>query len=259
MKIGMMDSGIGGLTVLYEALRLLPDEAYYYYADTDHVPYGEKTAEEIRSYADEAVAFLTAQGCDCVVIACNTATAVAAGYLREKYSIPVIGIEPAVKPAVERAEGKRILVIATPLTAAEKKLHDLILKVDEEGRVDVLALPGLVHFAERGEFDSEAVREYLKAALGKDTAEKYGILVFGCTHFNHFRPVLRSLLGPGITMIDGSEGTARNMKRILEEKGLSSEKSPSIHYYISGRELTDEKQLCFYRDVLKHLSLCREP
>ena len=87
MKIGMMDSGIGGLTVLYEALRLLPDEAYYYYADTDHVPYGEKTAEEIRSYADEAVAFLTAQGCDCVVIACNTATAVAAGYLREKYSI----------------------------------------------------------------------------------------------------------------------------------------------------------------------------
>ncbi len=258
MKIGIMDSGIGGLTVLYEARKLLPQEAYYYYADTDHVPYGEKTAEEIRSYADTAVAFLCGLGCDCVVIACNTATAVAAAYLRNKYDIPVIGIEPAVKPAVERGEGKRILVIATPLTAAEKKLHDLILKVDEEGIVDVLALPGLVHFAERGEFDSEAVRKYLKDSLGQDTAEIYGTLVFGCTHFNHFRPVLRSLLGPKINMIDGSEGTARNMKRILEEKGLSSEKSPSIRYYVSGRELTDETKLAFYRDVLKHLSLCRE-
>ena len=258
MKIGMMDSGIGGLTVLYEALRLLPDEAYYYYADTDHVPYGEKSAEQIRGYADEAVAFLTAQGCDCVVIACNTATAVAASYLREKYSIPVIGIEPAVKPAVERGKGKRILVIATPLTAAEKKLHDLILKLDEEGLVDVLALPGLVHFAERGEFDSPAVREYLKGSLGEGIAESYGTLVFGCTHFNHFRPVLRSLLGHKIDMIDGSEGTARNMKRILEEKGLPSEGSRSIRIFVSGRELTDDEQLRFYHKVLEHLAVCRE-
>ena len=255
MKIGMFDSGIGGLTVLHTAIRMLPQEAYFYYADTDHVPYGTKSVEEIRRFSAEAVDFLQKQGCDAVVIACNTATSAAASYLREKYTIPVIGIEPAVKPAVEHGGNKRILVIATPLTTREKKLHDLIERVDEAHQVDLLALPRLVEFAERGEFDSPAVCDYLKEMLKDVDPGQYGTLVFGCTHFNHFANALAQILGDGIAMIDGSEGTIRYLKRRMEESQKASEGALSVQYYQSGRKVEDPATLTFYETVLNHLDL----
>ncbi len=253
MKIGMFDSGIGGLTVLNEALALMPDEAYYYYADSDNVPYGNKTAGQIREYSQKAVSFLIERGCDAVVIACNTATAAAAGYLRERFTIPIIGIEPAVKPAVEHNEGKRILVLATEVTAHEKKLEDLISRVDNEKLVDVKAMPGLVSFAERGEFDSEAVRECISEELSDIELNDYGIVVFGCTHFNHFKDAIRAVFGRDIRMIDGSAGTARNLKKILEGMGIPSEGKNEIFYYESGREVKDKEKLVFYEKIMKHL------
>lgn len=253
MKIGMFDSGIGGLTVLHAALKILPDEAYFYYADTDNVPYGEKTIEQIREYSGKAIEFLMEKDCDAVVIACNTATAAAAEYLRKKYPIPIIGIEPAVKPAVEHNGGKRILVIATAVTAREKKLEDLISRVDNEGLVDVKALPELVGFAEHGEFDSPAVNACLRKEFGSADLKQYGTLVFGCTHFNHFRHALEKIMDPGTLMIDGSAGTARNLKKMLNEKGLASEGKREIHYYRSGREVNDSGTLAFYESVMAHL------
>ncbi len=253
MKIGMFDSGIGGLTVLHEALKLLPDEAYFYYADTDNVPYGEKSTEQIREYSEKAVGFLADKGCDAVVIACNTATAAAAAYLRSCFSIPIIGIEPAVKPAVEHNAGKRILVIATEVTAREKKLEELISRVDDKGLVDVRAMPGLVRFAEKGDFDSYEVTECLNDELKGLNIPDYGILVFGCTHFNHFRKALGGIMAPGTEMIDGSTGTVRNLKKVLKERGVSSEGLREIHYYRSGREVTDAETVAFYERVMKHL------
>lgn len=253
MKIGMFDSGIGGLTVLNEALKLLPDETYYYYADTDNVPYGEKNTEQIREYSEKAVSFLLSKGCDAVVIACNTATAAAAQYLRSRFDVPIIGIEPAVKPAVEHNAGKRILVIATEVTAHEKKLEDLISRVDNEKLVDVRPVQKLVSFAERGEFDSEEVRQCLKEELSDIDPSKYGVLVFGCTHFNHFKEAIRGILGPDIEMIDGSTGTVRNLKKLLTDKGLASEGKLKIHYYESGREVSDKKRIAFYELIMKHL------
>ncbi|MBP5607897.1 MAG: glutamate racemase [Lachnospiraceae bacterium] len=256
MKIGMFDSGIGGLTVLNEALKLMPDEAYFYYADTDNVPYGNKTADRIRAYSEKAVGFLADIGCDAVVIACNTATAVAAAYLRERFDIPIIGIEPAVKPAVEHNAGKRILVLATEVTAHEKKLEDLISRVDNEKLVDVKAMPGLVAFAEKGEFESEAVREYLSSEMsGIDPAE-YGTIVFGCTHFNHFKAAVRSVFGQDIELIDGSAGTVRNLKKTLEGMGIPSEGKNRIKYYESGREVADKEKLAFFSDIIRHLNEC---
>ncbi len=253
MKIGMFDSGIGGLTILHTAIRMLPQEAYFYYADTDHVPYGTKSVEEIRAYSDAAIGFLESLGCDAVVIACNTATSAAATYLREKYTIPVIGIEPAVKPAVEKGGNKRILVIATPLTTREKKLHDLVDRVDNQHQVDLLALPGLVSFAEQGEFDSPAVYAYLKESLKDIDPARYETLVFGCTHFNHFAKALRDILGPNIQMIDGSEGTIRHLQHRMDAAGKQSEGKLSIHYYQSGREVNDTSTLQFYESLLEHL------
>ena len=119
MKIGMFDSGIGGLTLLKEALKQMPREEYHYYADTDHVPYGYHSTEEIREYSDAAVGFLTGKGCEVIVLACNTATSAAVSFLRGKYPVPVIGIEPAVKPALKLREGVS-LWLQLPLRSGRK-------------------------------------------------------------------------------------------------------------------------------------------
>lgn len=253
MKIGVFDSGVGGLTVLHEALKLLPEEEYHYYADVDHVPYGEKSVEEIRAYSDTAVSFLVGKKCDAVVVACNTATSAAVRILREKYDLPLIGIEPAVKPAMEQRGSGRILVIATPLTVREKKLHDLIARYDGEAYVDLIPLPGLVGFAEQGDFGSQRVQAYLEEAFSAVDTSVYSVLVYGCTHFYHFAKLLREFFPKDILMLDGSGGTARNLANTLKQKGIPSEKRFSVHYYRSGREVGDVSTLRFYDELLRHL------
>lgn len=168
MRIGFFDSGIGGLTVLHQALKLLPQEDYLFYADTDHVPYGEKTKDEVREYILQAVDFMASQHIKALVIACNTATSIVIEELRQRYDFPVLGIEPAVKPAVEQSEGKqkKVLVLATRLTLQEKKYHDLVHRIDHGEIVDSLPLPGLVQFAEHFDFDEERIIPYLKSEPG---------------------------------------------------------------------------------------------
>ncbi|HOO80419.1 MAG TPA: glutamate racemase [Lachnospiraceae bacterium] len=253
MKIGLFDSGVGGLTILHRALQFLPDEEYFYYADTEHVPYGRKTKEEIVAYSKEATGFLVKKGCDAVVIACNTATSAAAHELRKCFQIPIIGIEPAVKPAVAKSNHKRVLVIATPLTVKEKKLRELVDRVDEHHLVDMMALPELVRFAEQGIFDSIEVQKYLKDSFASLACENYSVIVFGCTHFNHFAALLEEIFGAECKLIDGSEGTVRNLERILKAQELPSGSKGCIHYYQSGREVTDSKTIQFYQEMLEHL------
>ena len=128
MKIGFFDSGIGGITVLNEAIKQLPNEDYIYFADTDNTPYGVKPKDEVKKYILAAIDFIYAKGVDAIVIACNTATSIAIEDLREKYNIPILGMEPAVKPAIEKnhSTNKRVLVTATPLTLKEEKLKNLM-------------------------------------------------------------------------------------------------------------------------------------
>lgn len=243
MNIGIFDSGIGGMTLLHQALLSLPNENYIFYADTDHVPYGTKSKEQVIGYVDEIIRFMLAKECKAVVIACNTATSVAAESMRKKYDIPIIGIEPAVKPAVEQSEGKRVMVVATPLTVAEKKLKDLVARVDDAHLVDMLPLPKLVSFAERGEFDSEEVSSYIKEGFSGFDMTKYGELVLGCTHFNYFKDSFAKILPPTVQMIDGSEGTINQLKRLLDKKGMlecpkEGRAKGTVRYFMSGRELT---------------------
>ena len=243
LKIGFFDSGIGGLSVLHRAMKALPEEEYIFYMDSDHVPYGDRTKEEIIRYVDEAVNFLVAHDCKAVVIACNTATAVAAAQMREQHQIPIIGIEPAVKPAVENSEHKRVLVIATPVTVKEKKLQLLIDRVDEEHLVDLLALPQLVRFAENMEFDSEECFSYLKQELEKYPLENYADLVLGCTHYNYFKNVYRRIIPQSMKIIDGNEGTVKQLKYLLEKENALEQNTLKVTYYQSGREITEEKVL----------------
>ena len=243
MNIGIFDSGIGGMTLLHQAMVSLPKENYIFYADTDHVPYGTKTKEQVTGYVDEVMQFMIAHDCKAVVIACNTATSVAAGIMRSKYNIPIIGIEPAVKPAVEKSDGKRVMVVATPLTIKEEKLKNLVEKVDDSHLVDLLALPRLVPFAEAGEFDSDEVISYLKEMLEPYPMEEYGELVLGCTHFNYFKDSFAKLLPAGVKMIDGSLGTINQLKRILEQRGLLEENEGIVRYFMSGRQVETKKDL----------------
>ncbi len=237
MKIGVFDSGMGGLTVLHKALEMIPYADFLYYADEKNVPYGEKKRDEIVAFADEAVGYMVKNGVDAVVIACNTATSCAIRFLREKYGIPFVGMEPAVKLAVEKysVPGKRVLVTATPLTVREEKLARLIEKVDPSHIADTLALPGLVRFAEKNEFESAAVEEYLRKSLVGCDVANYSAVVLGCTHFNYFKDTFRRLFPPQTAIVDGSEGTVKRLMSLmkLDEKNYSGAKGRT-EYCFSG-------------------------
>ncbi len=261
-KIGFFDSGIGGLTVLYQALKLLPQEDYLYYADTLHVPYGEKSKAEVKRYVFEAVDFMVRKNVQAIVIACNTATSVAAEELRQKYHFPIVGIEPAVKPALEHGQepGKRVLVLATRLTLQEERYHQLVARLDNEHLADGVPLPGLVEFAEHFEFDERKVLPYLRQELACCDLDQYGTIVLGCTHFPFYKDLLQKLLPPHTVIIDGSAGTAMNLKRILQNnRALLSTGSGTIEYYRSGEQVTDDQTLGQYRRLFERLDRIAAP
>ena len=247
MKIGIFDSGIGGVSVLNEAYHYIPEAEYIFYADVDHVPYGIRTPEEITGYVDEIVDNLIGRGSDVIVIACNTATSVAASFVRSKYELPIIGIEPAVKPAVETAmkTKERVLVMATPVTIRENKLKTLLSRVDKTHVVDLLPMPGLVRFAEAEKFDDPEVDAYIEEQLAVYNKSVYSEVVLGCTHFNYFKPAIAEAFGSTgkeVELVDGNEGTVRHLAELLQ---IDAEFDPDIDiedfsnrtiYLQSGRE-----------------------
>ena len=216
-----------------------------------NVPYGTKPKDEVKKYIFSAIDFIVMQGVKAIVVACNTATSVAIEELRNKYSIPIIGMEPAVKPAVEKNKNadKRILVTATELTLRQEKLQNLISKLDNEHIVDLLSLQELVKFAEDFDFTEETAMPYLKKQLSKFDLSSYGTVVLGCTHFSFYKPMLRQLLPQDVDIIDGNLGTVKNLKRILEEMNSLNEGNGNITFYNSGVKVDDSKKLDMYRDL----------
>lgn len=249
MKIGIFDSGMGGLSVLHLALRYLPNHQFIYYADEEHVPYGEKKQEDIIRYVDEIIQFMIDHGVEAIVIACNTATSAAIALMRKKYHLPIIGMEPAVKKAIDTYGDKRVLVIATPITVQGQKMHNLVNKVDKNHLVDLVALPELVRFAERLEFDSIHVKEYLKKELSHFSFDQYSSLVLGCTHFNYFKDSLRAILPQHIHFVDGNEGTIKHLMEYI----TPSNDNQTVEYYFSGKRVTQPQDIERIQQYLKHL------
>ena len=245
MKVGIFDSGIGGLSVLHHAMKKIPDGEFIYYADEAHVPYGEKSVEEIKTYIHSIFEFLIKEGVDAILIACNTATSVAAKEFRAQYPVPIVGMEPAVKKAVELYgdTGKRILVMATPVTIAGDKLHNLLERVDTEHDVDLIPLPKLVRFAECGDFDSEEVKAYLREELKQFDLKNYTAVVLGCTHFNYFKETLRKVFPEYIHFVDGNEGTVNQLIRVtgVDADGSRNGLEPKVTYYYSGKKVSEEE------------------
>ena len=241
--IGIFDSGIGGLTVLKKIIEILPNEKYIYYADTDNVPYGTKSKDEVKKYINDAVDFLISNNVKAIVIACNTATSISAEELRGKYDIPIIGIEPAIKPAFENRGKKRVMVMATPITVESEKIKELLEQLKATEYVDLVAMPKLVEFAQIKDFESDKVKEYIQEQLKSYNLNDYSNLVLGCTHFPYFKKVLSEMFSKDIQLIDGSQGVANRLKYVLEENNLQGNNELSIEYYYSGKAVENKEEL----------------
>jgi glutamate racemase len=233
VKIAFFDSGVGGLTVLKEAMLRMPEEEYIYYGDSEHAPYGTKTKEEIQQFVFNAVEFLSKYELKALVLACNTATSVAVDELRKKYAFPIIGMEPAVKLAVKNSKQQKIIVCATNLTLKEGKLNQLVLNLNAMEMVEYLPLQELVMYAERFEFSSSAVMEYLEEKLVAINWMEFDSIVLGCTHFIYFKNLIQKYIPAGVQILDGNDGTVNNLRSKI---GITSTPNPlPPDYFISGK------------------------
>ncbi len=217
--IGVFDSGVGGISVLGALRRMLPQEDFLYFGDTANAPYGTKPREVVLACADAVMDHLLSRGVKAVVIACNTATSVAASELRARLTLPIIGMEPALKPAHEMRHGGAILVLATPMTLRLPKFQSLMARYGD-GAIPV-PCPGLMELVEQEDFS--AAKDYLIRQLAEFDLKKTDALVLGCTHYVFLRPVLREILPAAVSVLDGNEGTARQLSRVLAQRGLMRE------------------------------------
>lgn len=219
--IGVFDSGVGGISVLRELVALMPNENYIFYGDSKNAPYGTKSLEEVQQLTCRVAEYMLEQGAKALVVACNTATSAAIQILRDKYpDMPVIGIEPALKPAVLAKENPRVLVMATPMTLREEKFRLLMEKFESQAKILPLPCPGLVEFVERGELESAELEAFLRNLFAEYQEQPVDCVVLGCTHYPFVKKMIRKVLGEQVQLFDGGAGTARETQRRLAECGL---------------------------------------
>ena len=232
--VGVFDSGVGGLSVLKHIRARLPDQRLLYVADSGHVPYGDKTIDYIRERSLALTQFLIDQGAAVVVIACNTATAAAAAMLRERFTIPIVAMEPAVKPAVAATRSRVVGVLATVGTLESAKFAALLEQYAGDVEIVTQACPGLVEQVEAGELDSAATRALLARYTKPLLAQGADTLVLGCTHYPFLRPLLAELAGPGVTLIDTGEAVARQVVRKLPPALVAAPAEPAEQFWTTG-------------------------
>ena len=222
--IAVFDSGVGGVSVLRELRRLMPGERFYYFGDSANAPYGRRTTEEVRALTLAAGRkLLVDRDCKALVVACNTATAAAIIDLRAEYPDRIIvGIEPALKLACDRHPGGTVGIMATDVTLREKKLAALMERVKRDCTVLRVQAPGVVELVEAGKCDTDEAVALMEQLLGPYVG-KLSALVLGCTHYPFMKKAMARVLGDGVELLDGGEGTARETRRRLLEAGLLRE------------------------------------
>lgn len=234
--IAFFDSGMGGLTVLQEAQRVLPHEQYVYFADSASAPYGTKSTSQILQLVENAVDFLTTRHrLKALVVACNTATSVAIKQLRASYDFPIIGMEPALKPALQLAMDKDVLVCATQKTLEAPKLQLLATQLHAQNRVQRLSLQRLVTFAEQLEWNSTRVHHYLQQQFQHINWATIQAVVLGCTHFPYYKPLLQQYIPVSIPILDGHAGTIRQLQTRIAL--APPNEATKLIYYRSGKQL----------------------
>lgn len=217
--IAVFDSGVGGLSVLRELLKIMPNERYLYFGDSANAPYGTRSTEEVRQLTLAAAEKLVKRGIKALVVACNTATSAAIEQLRAQYpNLIVVGIEPALKLAADTFPGGNIGIMATQVTLREEKFHALCHRVAEDCRLFPIPAPGLVELVESGKADSPEMDAFLENLLAPYRG-KLQALVLGCTHYPFAEKAIAKVL-PGTALLQGGAGTAQQTRRRLEQQGL---------------------------------------
>lgn len=223
--IGVFDSGLGGISVLRALTKQLPSEDFLYFGDSANAPYGGRSTEEIRRLTLQCCESLLERGCKALVLACNTATSAAVTELRQRHPDKIIiGIEPALKLAVQRHPKGKILVMATEATLREEKFAALMARCEQDREICKCPCPELVAFVERGELESAALDAVLRSRLEPFLSPKPQAVVLGCTHYPFLRKAISKVIGEETELLDGSEGTAKETARRLREASLLSDR-----------------------------------
>lgn len=217
--IGVFDSGVGGISVLRHLRRVMPNEKFLYYGDSANAPYGTRTRQEVESLAFVVAEKLMSRGLKALVVACNTATAAAIEGLRNRFpDLIIVGIEPALKLAADRHPGGKIGVMATPMTLREEKFAALLHRYEKECTIYKIPAPKLVEIVEHGLVDTQQDVQMLQALFAP--YRQLDALVLGCTHYPFASHTIGRVLGGGVDILDGGDGTARETRRRLEQAGL---------------------------------------
>lgn len=213
--VGVFDSGVGGLSVLRHIRALLPAESLLYVADTAHMPYGIKSSDEIVTRSTAITTLMIARGAKAIVVACNTATAAAVAVLRSRFTVPIIGMEPGLKPAATLTQAGVVGVLATPGTLASQKFAALLQQHNGGAQIVVQACPGLVEQIERGDVDGLHTRALVQRYVAPLLAQGADTLVLGCTHYPFVENLIREAAGPTVKLIETGAAVARELKRRL--------------------------------------------
>lgn len=245
--IGVFDSGVGGISVLKSLVAELPSEDFHYFGDSANAPYGEKTEEQVLELSRAIVEHFVAEGAKAIVIACNTATSVAAPVLRDAYpELPIIGIEPALKPATEAPDHGRILVMATDITLRLDKYQELAATYGKDCEVLSVPCPGLAGRIEHGDLEAADIREMIRGFVGAFAGTAKSV-VLGCTHYPFVKRQIAEILGPDVKFFDGGAGTARQLRRRLDAAGLLREgDAAGVVEFSSSKDTPEELEL--YRE-----------
>jgi len=233
--IGLFDSGIGGTSIWKEIHSLLPNEDTIYLADSKNAPYGEKSKEEIIELSCKNTEFLLNQNCKMIVVACNTATTNAIKELRQKYDIPFIGIEPAIKPAATHSQTQKIGILATKGTLNSELFYKNVEKFQDIKIIEQIGF-GLVELIENGKINSNEMKDLLKKYLTPMIENNIDYLVLGCSHYPYLIPQIKKIIPKNIQIIDSGEAVARQTKNILNEKAgfRNSDKNSTQIFYTNS-------------------------
>lgn len=235
--VGVFDSGVGGLSVLREIHQRLPQESLLYLADSAHVPYGEKSADYIRQRCQRITEFLLKQGAKALVVACNTATAAAVNDLRAHYpQLPVVGMEPALKPAVAHTQTGVVGVLATTGTLNSARFAALLERYSGSTRILTQPCPGLVELIEEGQLDGPKTRQLLERLTAPLLAIGCDTLILGCTHYPFIKPLLQQILPPSVSLIDTGAAVASRLQQVLSEREALADGSipASVRFWSTG-------------------------
>lgn len=254
--IGAFDSGVGGLSVLREMIKLLPNENFIYLADQKNVPYGKKTLDQVRRFSEINTRYLLAKGAKIIAIPCNTATGAALDYLRKTFpSVPFVGMEPAIKPAAKLSKTRKVAILATAGTFKSQRYGSLIERFGKG--IEVIQNPciGLVELIESGKTNSPETRDFLKKVTAPMLKAGVDTIVLGCTHYPFIQPILEDFFPKGINIIDPAPAVAQQVKRRLENLDLlGAKKKGSIQFCTTGNIKSFEtqiEQLIDYQGVVK--------